>query len=289
MWPEPTPGSMSSTCCRADRRRARTLRRLDGRPEPGADEPTVEPCWSTTWAARTFDATVIGWRPRISVLAVEATTSSAGPTGTSGWRCTWSRRFCAEPRRSRTRWTTRPVPGLVRTRSGPRGVVTAVDRGRDRARTRPFGGPATRTELDGMTASLLRRTIDDPLCLAEADRRGGGPGRRALMVGGSSRMPPWPRRCAGNSTSTAAAHTELAVARGRALFGEKKELERMVAADLRTRGGSGTAPRGRRGRGRRRRRVRPGSPRHKGSGAQVRRDVHVQVDTVVSAASGCSR
>jgi molecular chaperone DnaK (HSP70) len=80
---------------------------------------------------------------------------------------------------------------------------------------------------------------------------------------------------------------ELAVARGAALYGEKKELERMVAADLRTRG-----------------RLRDGGALEDAAAAdlddacrrvadayavpltQVRRAVHVTVDTVVSRGFG---
>lgn len=80
---------------------------------------------------------------------------------------------------------------------------------------------------------------------------------------------------------------DLAVARGAALYGEKKELERMVAADLRTRG-----------------RLRDGAPLEDAASAdlddgcrrvadaygvalaQVRRAVEIQVDTVVSRGFG---
>jgi molecular chaperone DnaK len=80
---------------------------------------------------------------------------------------------------------------------------------------------------------------------------------------------------------------DLAVARGAALYGEKKELERMVAADLRTRG-----------------RLRDGEPLENAASpdlddacrrvadaygvplAQVRRAVEIQVDTVVSRGFG---
>jgi molecular chaperone DnaK len=80
---------------------------------------------------------------------------------------------------------------------------------------------------------------------------------------------------------------DLAVARGAALYGEKKELERMVAADLRTRG-----------------RLRDGAPLEDAAPAdlddaarrvadayavplaQVRRAVEVRVDTVVSRGFG---
>jgi len=93
----------------------------------------------------------------------------------------------------------------------------------------------TRAELEAMTASLLRRTVDlTRSCLAEAARRGVPRVDRVLLVGGSSRMPAVADALLTELDLDARLHDpDLAVARGAALYGEKKELERMVAADLR--------------------------------------------------------
>ena len=151
--------------------------------------------------------------------------------------------------------------------------------------------PLTRAELEEMTAPLLRRTLDlTRACLAEAARRGRRPQvDRVLLVGGSSRMPAVAAAAArASSDLDPQLHDpDLAVAHGAALYGEKKELERMVAADLRTRG-----------------RLRDGAPLDDAAPAdldaacrrvadafgvpltQVRRAVEIQVDTVVSRGFG---
>ena len=150
--------------------------------------------------------------------------------------------------------------------------------------------PLTRAELEEMTAPLLRRTVDlTRACLAEAARRGVAAVDRVLLVGGSSRMPAVGRGAARASCGLDPQlhDPDLAVARGAALYGEKKELERMVAADLRTRG-----------------RLRDGAPLEDAAAAdlddacrrvadaygvplaQVRRAVEIRVDTVVSRGFG---
>jgi molecular chaperone DnaK (HSP70) len=89
-----------------------------------------------------------------------------------------------------------------------------------------------------MTAPLLRRTVDlTRACLAEAGRRGVPRVDRTLLVGGSSRMPAVAEILRRELDLDPQLHDpDLAVARGAALYGEKKELERRVLADLRTRG-----------------------------------------------------
>jgi molecular chaperone DnaK (HSP70) len=140
-----------------------------------------------------------------------------------------------------------------------------------------------------MTAPLLRRTIDlTRACLAEAARRGVATVDRVLLVGGSSRMPAVTEALRRELGLDPRLHDpDLAVARGAALYGEKKELERMVAADLRTRG-----------------RLRDGAPLDDAAShdldeacrrvadayavtlTQVRRAVEIRVDTVVSRGFG---
>ena len=161
-------------------------------------------------------------------------------------------------------------------------VVVAHDGARSTVRL-------TRPELEEMTAPLLRRTLDlTRACLAEAGRRGVDRVDRVLLVGGSSRMPVVAAALRDELGLEARLHDpDLAVARGAALYGEKKELERMVTADLRTRG-----------------RLRDGVPLDDAAApdlddacrrvadaygvplAQVRRAVEIQVDTVVSRGFG---
>jgi molecular chaperone DnaK (HSP70) len=147
----------------------------------------------------------------------------------------------------------------------------------------------TRAELEEMTAPLLRRTVElTRACLAEAARRGVPRVDRVLLVGGASRMPAIAAVLRDELGLEPQLHDpDLAVARGAALHGEKKELERMVTADLRTRG-----------------RLRDGVPLDEAAApdlddacrrvadaygvplAQVRRAVEIQVDTVVSRGFG---
>lgn len=73
--------------------------------------------------------------------------------------------------------------------------------------------------------------------LDEAARRGVAAVDRVLLVGGSSRMPAVADLLRRELALDPQLHDpELAVARGAALYGEKTELSRMVAADLRSRG-----------------------------------------------------
>ena len=267
--------------------------RLDGRPERGADEPTVETVLVYDLGGGTFDATVIELADRrISVLAVEGDHQLGGADWDERVALHLARRFCAEHPE---------VEDPLDDSAGAQALVLAAERAKrelsaaestqvevvhDGARSVVA---LTRAELDGMTASLLRRTLDlTRSCLAEADRRGVGRVDRALLVGGSSRMPAVAEALRREFDLDPRLHDpELAVARGAALFGEKKELERMVAADLRTRG-----------------RLRDGAALDDAAAAdvdaacarvaeaygvpvpQVHRAVHVQVDTVVSRGFG---
>ena len=96
----------------------------------------------------------------------------------------------------------------------------------------------SRAELEEMTAPLLRRTLDlTRACLDEAARRGVLDVDRVLLVGGSSRMPAVADMLRRELELDPQLHDpDLAVARGAAIYGEKTELERMVTADLRSRG-----------------------------------------------------
>jgi molecular chaperone DnaK (HSP70) len=96
----------------------------------------------------------------------------------------------------------------------------------------------TRAELERLTAGLLDRTMTlTHAALAAARSRGVRRIDRVLLVGGASRMPAVARRLAAEiGVQVELADPDLAVAKGAAIYGEKKALERLVVADLVTRG-----------------------------------------------------
>lgn len=241
----------------------------------------------------TFDATVIELADRrITVLAVEGDHQLGGADWDERLALHLSRRFCAanpqaeDPlddsagaqelviaaERAKHELSDRDVAQVIVTHDGARAVIDI-----------------TRTELEEMTSTLLRRTLDLTRdCLAAARRRGADSVDRILLVGGSSRMP----------AVATALHTdfgmrpelndpELSVVRGASLYGEKLEMERMVANDLITRGrlAPGALPED----------ARPSDLNDACSRvadaydlplAQVRRAVLIRVDTVVSRGFG---
>ncbi len=266
--------------------------RLDGSPElsTGATHETV---LVYDLGGGTFDATVIELADRrISVLAVEGDHQLGGADWDERVAVALSRRFCAD---------NPDAEDPLDDSAGAQALVLAAERAKhqltDSERTDVVvahdGARSTitlsRAELEEMTAPLLRRTIDlTRACLAEAARRGVEKVDRVLLVGGSSRMPAVAGTLRRELDLDPRLHDpDLAVARGAALYGEKKELERMVVADLRTRG-----------------RLRDGEPLDTAAAsdvddacrrvadafrvplAQVRRAVDVQVDTVVSRGFG---
>jgi molecular chaperone DnaK (HSP70) len=241
----------------------------------------------------TFDATVIELADRrISVLAVEGDHQLGGADWDERIALHLSRQFCAD---------NPDAEDPLDDSAGSQSLILAAERAKhqlsDQDKTEVVvahdGARSTitlsRTELESMAAPLLRRTVDlTKSCLAEAARRGVSQVNKVLLVGGSSRMPAVARALRDELGLNPQLHDpDLAVARGAALFGEKKELERMVAADLRTRG-----------------RLRDGHDLDEASGpdlddacrrvadaynvplAQVRRAVEIQVDTVVSRGFG---
>ncbi len=96
----------------------------------------------------------------------------------------------------------------------------------------------SREELERLTAPLLDRTLDLTRRAVAAARERGVPRiDRVLLVGGASRMPAVAARLTRETGVRAElCDPDLAVAKGAALYGEKKALERLVAADLTTRG-----------------------------------------------------
>ncbi|MCK9922438.1 Hsp70 family protein [Frankia sp. AgPm24] len=96
----------------------------------------------------------------------------------------------------------------------------------------------TRSALEELTAGLLDRTIALTRAAQQAALARGVRGiDQILLVGGASRMPAVARRLAAEfGVPVALTDPDLAVARGAAIYGEKKALERLVLADLVTRG-----------------------------------------------------
>ncbi|GAY11673.1 Hsp70 family protein [Pseudonocardia sp. N23] len=241
----------------------------------------------------TFDVTVIELADRrISVLAVEGDHQLGGADWDERLALHLSRRFCeAEPDAEDPLDDSAGAQVLVLAAERAKHELSEAERtdvviAHDGVRVTV---PLTRAELTELTAPLLRRTVDlTRSCLAEAARRGVDRVDRVLLVGGSSRMPSVAAALRTELGLEALLHDpDLAVARGAALYGEKKELERMVAADLRTRG-----------------RLRDGDPVEDAPTAdlddacrrvadafavplaQVRRAVEIRVDTVVSRGFG---
>jgi molecular chaperone DnaK len=96
----------------------------------------------------------------------------------------------------------------------------------------------SREEFEGLTRSLLDRTLELTRQAVKAAReRGVRRIDRVLLVGGSSRMPAVAARLSEElGVPTQLADPDLAVAKGAAIYGEKKSVERLVASDLVTRG-----------------------------------------------------
>ncbi|WP_068062928.1 Hsp70 family protein [Nocardia xishanensis] len=241
----------------------------------------------------TFDATVIELADRrISVLAVEGDHQLGGADWDERIALYLSQRFCAanpdaeDPlddsagsqmlvlaaERAKRELSELESTEVVVAHDGARAVITL-----------------TRDELESMTSSLMRRTLDLTRdCLAAAGKRGVASVDRLLLVGGSSRMPMVARELEKELGLVGELRDpDLSVARGAALYGEKLEMERLIVADLVTRG-----------------RLRDGSTLNEAAPADldqsiarvaesfgqpvssVRRMLEIQVDTVVSRGFG---
>ncbi|MFI6363690.1 Hsp70 family protein [Nocardia sp. NPDC050630] len=190
----------------------------------------------------TFDATVIELADRrISVLAVEGDHQLGGADWDERIALYLSQKFCeANP----------DAEDPLDDSAGSQMLVLAAERAKreltDAERTDVVIAhdgaraviPLTRDEVEAMTASLMRRTIDLTRdCLAAASKRGVASVDRLLLVGGSSRMPMVEHELRNEfDLAGELRDPDLSVARGAALYGEKLELERLVLADLTTRG-----------------------------------------------------
>lgn len=241
----------------------------------------------------TFDATVIELADRrISVLAVEGDHQLGGADWDERIALYLSQQFCAanpdaeDPlddsagsqmlvlaaERAKRELSEADSTEVVVAHDGARAVITL-----------------TRDELESMTAPLMRRTIDLTRdCLEAAAKRGITHVDRLLLVGGSSRMPMVARELKNELGLVGELRDpDLSVARGAALYGEKLEMERLIIADLVTRG-----------------RLRDGATLNEAAPADleqsvsrvaasfgqpvslVRRMLEIQVDTVVSRGFG---
>ncbi|MGW5110194.1 Hsp70 family protein [Nocardia sp. NPDC004123] len=215
--------------------------RLDGGIEIGAS-PARETVLVYDLGGGTFDATVIELADRrISVLAVEGDHQLGGADWDERLALHLSQRFCAanpdaeDPlddsvgsqllvlaaEQAKRELTTADSTEVVIAHDGARAVI-----------------PLTRDELEAMTASLMRRTVYlTKAVLAAAGQRGVRQVDRLLLVGGSSRMPMVAEQLHKEFGLIGELRDpDLSVARGAALYGEKLEMERLVAADLVTRG-----------------------------------------------------
>jgi molecular chaperone DnaK (HSP70) len=96
----------------------------------------------------------------------------------------------------------------------------------------------TREEFELLTSGLLDRTVElTKQAVRAARERGVGRIDRLLLVGGSSRMPAVARRLHKElGVTPELTDPDLIVARGAAIYGEKKAVERMLLGDLVTRG-----------------------------------------------------
>ncbi|MGQ0623229.1 MAG: Hsp70 family protein [Sporichthyaceae bacterium] len=213
--------------------------RIDGREQAAQDFETV---LVYDLGGGTFDATVIELADRrITVLAVEGDHQLGGADWDERLALYLSRQFCQEHPDAED-----PLDDSA----GAQELVLAAERAKrelsDRERTDVTVShdgcssvvTLTRLLFAELTATLLRRTVDLTRdCLAAASARGVGRVDRAFLVGGSSRMPAVADALAQELGLSPQLHDpELAVVRGAAVYGSKLDLERMVLADLRTRG-----------------------------------------------------
>jgi len=98
----------------------------------------------------------------------------------------------------------------------------------------------TRQAFEELTSALLERTITlTQKVLAAAEEKGVDRIDKVLLVGGMSKMPVVARRLAeafGDLPPAELTDPDLAVAKGAAIYGQKKELENYVISDLVARG-----------------------------------------------------
>ena len=115
--------------------------------------------------------------------------------------------------------------------TGRESVDTLVVFGADRANV-----TTTRAAFEELTSGLLERTVEiTQKVLTAAEKKGVRKVDKVLLVGGMSKMPAVARRLGEAFPSLPPAELadpDLAVAKGAAIYGQKKELENFVIGDL---------------------------------------------------------
>jgi molecular chaperone DnaK len=115
--------------------------------------------------------------------------------------------------------------------TGRESVDTLVVFGADRANV-----TTTRPAFEELTSALLERTVDiTQKVLTAAEEKGVRTIDKVLLVGGMSKMPAVARRLAEAFPDLPRAELtdpDLAIAKGAAIYGQKKELESFVISDL---------------------------------------------------------
>ena len=192
----------------------------------------------------TFDSTVITLSDKnISVVATDGDHALGGADWDDRLAQYLSQRFGeAAPAAGDPLDDTYGAQDLITTAEDVKQALTAresVDAlvvfGADRASV-----TVTRQAFEELTSALLERTITlTQKVLAAAEEKGVGRIDKVLLVGGMSKMPVVARRLAETFPDLPPAELtdpDLAVAKGAAIYGQKKELESFVISDLVARG-----------------------------------------------------
>ena len=190
----------------------------------------------------TFDVTVVELAERrVAVVAIDGDHELGGADWDEKLAVHLSRAFCeAHP----------DAQDPLDDGTGSQAVVLAAERAKrelssaDRTVVRvEHDGRAsdvvvTRAELERLTGGLLDRTMElTGQAVAAARDRGVSRIDRVLLVGGASRMPAVAARLKAQlRVPVELADPDLAVAKGAAVYAEKKAVERLLHGDLVTRG-----------------------------------------------------
>ncbi len=190
----------------------------------------------------TFDTTVIGLADRrIDVVATDGDHELGGADWDERLAAHLSEQFVASS----------PAAGDPLDDSyGAQDLMTSAEETKQSLTTRESvdtfvvfnGGRAsitlTRAEFEQITSTLLERTIDlTRKVLAAAAAKGAASIDRVLLVGGMAKAPAVARRLSEEfGFSSQLADPDLAVAKGAALYGQKKGLENLVLDSLRASG-----------------------------------------------------
>jgi molecular chaperone DnaK (HSP70) len=186
----------------------------------------------------TFDVTVINLEAkRIAVVATDGDHALGGADWDDRVASHLSERFLAE------------CPGAedpLDDSYGAQDLIAAAEDAKQTLSTRDstdvlvvHGGhraniTITRADFEQITSTLLRRTIElTREVLRAAEARGVARVDKVLLVGGSSKMPAVALRLAEElGLEPQLADPDLAVAKGAAIYGQKKEIEQVIIDDL---------------------------------------------------------